>query len=40
MSWNGQTVYIMTDNDKAGNLYADKIMKVLPGNINLRRGTL
>jgi hypothetical protein len=40
MPWDGQTVYILTDDDKTGNLYADKIMKVLPGNVNLRRGTI
>jgi hypothetical protein len=40
MPWSGQTVYVMTDNDEPGNLYAEKIMKALPGNINLRRGTL
>jgi hypothetical protein len=40
MPWTDQTVYIVTDNDKAGNLYADKIAKALPVSLNLRRGNV
>jgi hypothetical protein len=40
MPWKNQTVYVLTDSDKTGDLYAEKIMSVLPGDINLRRGTL
>ena len=38
MPWTNQTVYILTDNDSAGNAYADKISQALPSNLNLRRG--
>jgi 5S rRNA maturation endonuclease (ribonuclease M5) len=40
MPWDGQTVYVMTDNDKAGNTYAEKIEACLPPSVHVRRGTL
>ena len=38
MPWTDQTVYVLTDDDKAGNAYADKIKESIPTNLNLRRG--
>jgi len=38
MPWTTQTVYVLTDDDSAGNAYAEKISQALPSNLNLRRG--
>jgi DNA primase len=40
MPWSGQQVVILTDNDKAGDAYAEKVLQVLPPNINVKRGNL
>lgn len=40
MPWTNQTVYVLTDNDKVGDMYAEKIMSVIPAGLNLRRGKL
>jgi hypothetical protein len=37
MPWTNQSVIVMTDNDKAGDLYAEKVLSVLPTNIDVRR---
>jgi len=37
MPWTNQSVVVMTDHDKAGDLYAEKVLSVLPTNIDARR---